>query len=90
MEQNFEQNEDSKHLAPGFLDGLKRFSNILNFIHAVALMRFYQKSFFKEKENANDKRQYLEKSREYERIVDQLIEKLWPDGQKTIKQTKLF
>ncbi len=82
--------EDSKHLQPGFLDGLKRWAMILEFIHSVALMRFYQKSFFKEKSDEKAKRHYLEKSRDYERHVDNMIEKLWPSGRETIKQTNLF
>ncbi len=90
MQVEFTQSEDSKILEPGFLAGLKRWALIIEFIHAVGLMRYYQKSFFKEKNDEKHKRHCLEKAREYEKLVDNIIERLWPAGPQTIKQQKLF
>jgi hypothetical protein len=84
-----DNSEDLKNLNPGFLDSVKRFAMLIEFIHHVALMRYYQKSFFREKESERLKREYLEKARKYEKLVDTLLEKLWPGGQEG-KQQNMF
>lgn len=71
------------------IEGMKRLSKIMEFIHDGALMRFNQKAFFKEKDPIK-KRDYLIASRHYEKKFDEHLESLWPGRPTTQKQTSLY
>jgi hypothetical protein len=85
-----EDNNIEQVIEPGLLQTIKRFSLMTGLIHDTAHMRYYQKSFFRERDNARLKQEYLVKSKEYEAKVDATLKLLWPNAGETIKQTKLF
>lgn len=81
--------EKEHQLEPELLNQIKKFSSITELIHDTAMMRFHQKSFFREKDNARVKAEHLAKSKEYEKKVDLIIESFW-SSKKQQNQTKLF
>lgn len=86
MEQ--QQTEAEKNLNPGLLQTLRKWSMMVEMVYNTAQMRYYQKAFFREKENERLKREYLTKAKEYEKTVDGLLETLWPSS--STQQQKLF
>lgn len=90
MQTTDQQNEAEKVLEPGLVNTIKRWSNLVELVHDTAMMRYYQKSFFKEKENPKLKDEYLMNAKQYERKVDKLIEQLWPSGKNKVEQQNLF
>jgi hypothetical protein len=83
--------EAERNLEPNLLKTIRRFSLMVELIHDVALMRYNQKGFFRERENEKLKREFLTKSKEYEKKVDALLDLLWPGAADNLpKQTKLF
>lgn len=81
----FTQNEDAKNLPERFLLSLRRWSTVTEFIYNVAMMRYYQKTFFKDRTHA-----MLEKAKDYERKVDDNLDRLWPSGQPKTEQLNLL
>lgn len=82
-----EQTEAEKVIAPGLLQTIRKWSLMIELIHDVAFMRYYQKAFFRERQNEKFKQEFLQKAREYEKRVDKLLELLWPNHE---QQQKLF
>lgn len=80
--------EAERNLDPELLTNIRRMANLIELIHDVAQMRYYQKAFFKERENEKLKREYLTKSKEYERRVDNLIAALSPKSSNSSNQSK--
>lgn len=89
MQEQQPQTEAEKNIAPGLLQTIRRFSMLVELVHDVAQMRYYQKAFFKERDNPKTKQEYLAKSKEFEKRVDNLLDTLWPNEQKNSQQ-KLF
>lgn len=82
-----EQTEAERCIAPGLLTTIRRWSMLIELVHDCALMRHYQKHFFKERSDEKIKREFLQKAREYEARVDKLLDLLWPKHE---QQQKLF
>lgn len=76
------QTEAEKILAPGLLDTIRKWSLLIELVHDVGFMRYYQKKFFKERSEG-----LLHKAKEYEKRVDKLLDLLWPHHE---QQQKLF
>lgn len=74
------------NLPERLLATLRTFSTTSELIYNTAQMRYFQKKFFGERNDAKAKSEYLEKARHYEKEVDVLIERLWPQE----KQSNLF
>lgn len=85
-----EQTEAEKNIAPGLLNTIRRWSLLIELVHDTAQMRYYQKAFFKERENAKLKNELLQKARDYEKKVDILLISLWPEAGDKPKQQNLF
>jgi len=82
-----EQTEAEKVIAPGLLNTIRKWSMLTELVHDVAFMRYYQKSFFRERSDEKIKKEFLQKAREYEARVDKLLQLLWPNHE---QQQKLF
>lgn len=82
--------EAERNLDHGLLTTIRRMSNLIELIHDTAQMRYYQKAFFKERDNPKLKQEYLQKSKEYERRVDGLLAALQPKTSSQSKQSNLF
>lgn len=91
METTEPKTEAERNIEPGLLGTIRRFSLLVELVHDVSLMRHYQKSFFRERENERLKKEYLAKAREFEKKVDGLLDLLWPGvAEKLPKQQNLF
>lgn len=76
-------------IAPGLSAQIKRLSSLGELIHDVAMMRYFQKKFFREHDDPKAKREYMDQARVYEKKVDNHIDLLWP-GPKQTNQPNLF
>ena len=82
-----EQTEAEKVIAPGLLNTIRKWSMLIELVHDVAFMRYFQKCFFRERSDEKIKKEFLQKAREYEARVDKLLQLLWPNHE---QQQKLF
>jgi hypothetical protein len=89
METQQQQTEAEKSINPGLLQTIRKWSMMVEMVYNTAKMRYYQKAFFRERENEKLKREYLAKAKEYEKTVDDLLEHIWPSSS-SANQQKLF
>lgn len=74
--------EKATNLPEKLVATLRTWSMTTELTYNTAQMRYYQKRFFR-----NKTREDLDEAKKYERIVDELIDKLWPAD---VKQSNLF
>lgn len=82
----FMNNDINKKL----LSVMQKIAGSYSLLEAVVMMRHYQKSFFKERKDATKKKNFLDESKKWEKVVDDMTDKLWPVEEQTEAQTKLF
>jgi hypothetical protein len=83
-------NERQANLPERLVDTLRTFSMTAELIYNTGQMRHYQKKFFKERKDPDLKKEYLEESKKYEGIVDDLLKKLSEAGKNVGQQSNLF
>lgn len=78
-------NQDKAPLHPKLLKVLRTMSNTAELIYNTAQMRYYQTAFLNEKKDPTLKSQHLVKAKQYEALVDNQLETLWPSENTTRK-----